>query len=134
MVQFYAVTNINLRAPFTLPTAVRWSAVSKEVGNYWTAGNTNADFKAPRLITSSPLGSYGLYDGSYVRLKTAEFSYTLPEKWSKSIALSNARLYINGNNLVFWSDLPTDRETGGFDIQNAYPMFRQFNIGASVSF
>lgn len=134
MAQFYAVTNINLRVPFVFPPASRWSPVSAELGNYWTANNTNASFKAPRLTTSSPLGNFGLYDGSYIRLKTAEFAYTLSEKWSKSIGLSNARVYVNGNNLVFWSDLPMDRETGEFDIQNAYPMFRQFNIGIDISF
>jgi hypothetical protein len=87
---------------------------------------------APRLNTSSPTGDFGLYDGSYLRLKTAEVAYTLSNGWTKSIGLSNLRFYINGNNLIYWSDLPMDRETGTFDIQNAYPMFRQFTLGIDV--
>jgi TonB-linked SusC/RagA family outer membrane protein len=133
MAQLFAVTNVSLRAPYMTPSPVRWSAVSTELRSYWRPDNTNAYYQAPRLNTSSPTGDFGLYDGSYLRLKTAEIAYSLPEKWMRSLKLSNVRTYINGNNLIFWSDLPLDTETGTFDIQNAYPMLRQVNIGIDIS-
>lgn len=134
MVQFYAVTDISLRSPYITPAAQRWTAVSEDVSDYWTPDNTDAFYKAPRLTTTSPTAQFGIYDGSYMRLKTAEIAYRLPQHWLKWIGVSNTRIYLNGNNLVFWSKLPMDRETGAFDIQNAYPMFKTFNFGIDVSF
>jgi hypothetical protein len=114
------------------PSPVRWSAVSTELRDYWTPYNTDAKYSAPRLNTSAPTGDFGLYDGSFLRLKTAEIAYDFPEKWMRAVKLSNMRMYVNGNNLLFWSDLPMDTETGTFDIQNAYPMLRQINIGIDI--
>jgi hypothetical protein len=133
MAQFFAVTGISLRVPYMTPTAVRWSMVSGVVSDYWTPNNPGAFYNGPRLTTTSPVGDFGIYDGSYIRLKTAELSYDFTNTpMIKRLGLSNLRIYVNGNNLVFWSDLPMDRETGNFDIHNAYPMFKQFNIGFDI--
>ncbi|MGX5817675.1 TonB-dependent receptor [Chitinophaga lutea] len=134
MVQFFAVTNISLRAPFIKPAAQRWSAVSSELNDYWTPQNPGASYKSPRLTTTSPEAQYGIYDGSYLRLKTAEIAWTMPASVARRLGIGNARIYINGNNLAFWSDLPMDRETGTFDIQNAYPIFKQLDLGIDISF
>ena len=130
--QFFAVTGISLRVPYIQPAAVRWSAASTVLSDYWRPDNTNAFYAGPRLTTSAPVGDFGIYDGSYIRLKTAEISYQLSSGWIKHLGLSSFRIYANGNNLVFWSDLPMDRETGTFDILNAYPMFRQYNFGFDI--
>jgi hypothetical protein len=133
MAQFFAVTGISLRVPYVAPGAVRWSAVSTVLGDYWTPDNPNAFYNGPRLTTTAPGGDFGIYDGSYIRLKTAELSYDLTNSaLIKRMNLSNLRVYVNGNNLAFWSDLPMDRETGQFDIHNAYPLFKQFNIGFDI--
>ena len=134
MVQFFSVTNITLQAPYVTPAQARYTSVASELGNYWNPSNTNADFKAPRLTTTSPTGHFGLYDASFVRLKTAEIAYLLNSSWLRNWGVSHARIALNGNNLLFWSDLPVDRETGSFDIHNAYPMYRQFNLGIEVTF
>ena len=58
-----------------------------------------------------------MYDGSYLRLKYAEISYTFSkEKWLKSAGLQSLKLYVNGNNLALWTSMPDDREsnTGGW--------------------
>jgi hypothetical protein len=133
-VQFFGVSNISFRTPYMTPALQRWTAVSSELGDYWTPENPDAFYKAPRLTTGSPTGQFGLYDGSYVRLKTAEIAYSLEGAWLERLGLSNARVSLNGNNLFFWSDLPMDRETGNFDIQGGYPMYRQFNLGLEITF
>ena len=46
--------------------------------------------------------SFFLKNGSFVRLKNIELSYTLPENWSKVAGMSNCRLYVNANNLITW--------------------------------
>lgn len=134
LVQFFAVSNISFRTPYVTPALQRWTAVSSELGDYWTPNNTDAFYKAPRLTTTSPTGQLGLYDGSYVRLKTAEIAYRFTGKWIKNLGISSARVSLSGNNLIFWSDLPMDRETGSFDIQSGYPMYRQFDFGVDISF
>ncbi len=134
LVQFFAVSNISFNSPYVSPGRTRWTAVSSELGDYWTPNNIDAFYKAPRLTTSSPSGQFGLYDGSYVRLKTSEISYAFNKNWVNRWGISNARISLSGNNLLFWSDLPMDRETGGFNIQSAYPMFRQFDLGLDITF
>jgi hypothetical protein len=65
-----------------------------------------------------------------------EVSYTLPARAAKFLALSNARLFVNGNNVFLWTDLPIDLErgnTGQLD-DNVHPSYRQFNFGINVDF
>ena len=50
------------------------------------------------------------YDGSYLRLKTAEIAYTFTGVGLKHYGISALKLYLNGNNLLFWSKMPDDRE------------------------
>jgi TonB-linked SusC/RagA family outer membrane protein len=133
MVQFYGVTNIHRSVSLGWPTT-SFARVAEDLRDYWTPDNTNAFVKAPRIVTGSPNGDFGLYDGSFLRLKTAEISYTLPTKWNQLLGLANTKVYMNGNNLFFWSKLPQDAETGSFNIEDAYPMFRYYNLGINVGF
>jgi hypothetical protein len=78
-------------------------------------------------------GTRFLFDGSYTRLKYAELSYTFSEeKWLKASGLSSLKLFVNGNNLFLWTDMPDDREsnTGG---SSAYPTQRRFNLGFKIT-
>ena len=83
-------------------------------------------------MTGSSDGDFTVFDGSYVRLKTAELAYNVPSVAVKKFGLANMRIYFNGNNLFFWSDLPQDQETGDWDIFNSYPMFKQYNFGINI--
>lgn len=77
---------------------------STDLLNYWKKAGDNAF--APRL--SSPtaanfqqLSTLQLQDGSYLRLKTASLGYTIPSSLiSKSKILTNARIYVLGQNLI----------------------------------
>jgi TonB-linked SusC/RagA family outer membrane protein len=133
MVQFYGVTNIHRRVSFPTPSNITGVIVSEYLHDYWTPENTNSYFRHASLA-SSPSGDFNLFDGSFLRLKTAEIAYTLPKSWLNTIGLANMRIYLNGNNLLFWSDLPHDSETGAYDESNAYPMLRHFNIGINIGF
>ena len=49
----------------------------------------------------------------------------------------NMRVFLNGNNQFFWSDLPDDRETtysGGSATDGAYPTLKRFNLGIDITF
>ena len=80
-----------------------------------------------------------LMNGSYLRLKTAEISYTFQNKdFLKKIGVESVRLYCNGYNLLtLFSDLndidiDPEGKTSGDD--NTYPNVRIYNFGINVSF
>ncbi len=77
--------------------------------------------------------SFFLKNGAFVRLKNIELSYTLPEKWSKVVGMSDCRLYVNANNLMTWDHLDdlVDPESNG---SNRYPIMKTVNFGVNIKF
>lgn len=77
--------------------------------------------------------SFFLKDGSFVRLKNIELSYTLPTHWSKVAGMSDCRLYVNANNLLTWDHLDDlcDPESNG---SNRYPIMKTVNFGVNIKF
>jgi len=136
MVQFYGVNNVT-RSLYQTNFGGGLNSVFKQ-GDYWTPDNTDARSPLPRW--KSHLYSYGdfyNYDGSYLRLKTAEISYTVNPAWLKRGGIQSMRVYLNGDNLLFWSKLPDDREanigSSNYAGQGAYPTVRRVNLGLNLS-
>jgi len=77
--------------------------------------------------------SFFLKNGSFVRLKNIELSYTLPQNWSKFAGMSDCRFYVNVNNLITWDHLDglTDPESNG---SNRYPIMKTVNFGVNIKF
>ncbi|MBW8331163.1 MAG: TonB-dependent receptor [Prolixibacteraceae bacterium] len=137
MVQFYGVNNVSRLVP--LQNFVQFQNVLFDhVLDYWSKDNPNANSFIPRWKTQGQnIGDYFLFDGSYIRFKTAELAYTFQNNLVKKAGLSSVRVFINGNNLAFWSKLPDDREShfsGGSSNQGTYPTPKRFNLGIDVSF
>jgi hypothetical protein len=135
--QFYGVNNVT--RDVALGSLNGGLNLVYDEGTYWSKDNPNADSPLPRW-RSQPSGfNYGpryLFDGSYLRLKNAEIAYNFQSDWVRSLGLSNMRVYINGNNLLLWTDMPDDRESnfGGPSWQGAYPTVRRINLGLNVTF
>ncbi len=135
--QFYGVTNVSRTVGLnSMDFPNRNTAY--DVGSFWSKDNPNADLVMPRLVTA-PNGDYRadqwLYDGSYVRLKNAEIAYTFQGSNSPALqrlGIGSLRVYLNGNNLWFWSRLPDDRESN-FSGNSAYPTVKRFNLGIKVT-
>ncbi len=134
MFQFYGTKNITLPRHFIVPSLTRWVSVSENLRDYWTPQNTDAFFSAPRVAATNNYGDFYNEDGSYLRLKTVELSYTLPTNLIKPLGLTSSRIYVNGNNLLYWSDMESDIETGGRVAGNSYPMYKLINLGIDVKF
>ena len=136
--QFYGVNNVSRNIPlqdFKSSTDVLFSHVLDS----WSANNQDASSYLPRWKTTQGqfIGDYWIFDGSYLRLKTAEIAYTFRDNLIKKMGLSSCKIYLNGQNLWFWSNLPDDREaalTGGSSSQGAYPSVRRINLGVDVTF
>jgi TonB-linked SusC/RagA family outer membrane protein len=138
-VQFYASNNVTRQVVFN--SLGSQSHTVYDEGSYWSKDNPNGNVPMPRWL-STPAGynrgAQYMYDGSYVRLKNAEVSYTFETKLIKHIGLSNLRIYLNGNNLLAWSGMPDDRESNfagtGWASQGAYPTLKRYNLGAMFNF
>ncbi|GHV20342.1 SusC/RagA family TonB-linked outer membrane protein [Bacteroidia bacterium] len=129
MMQFYGVNNANRFMSFD-NFANETNILFEHVNDYWSKDNPNATSFLPRWKTQAEnIGHYYLYDASYIRLNVLEFSYTFK---NMSLGISNMRLFLNGNDLFFWSDVPDDRESGG--INGAYPTVKRINLGIELSF
>ncbi len=133
--QFYGVNNVTREVNF--PTFRSTAHVAYVEGDYWTPGGT-ATLPTPRWGTSVNAAANGtryLYDGSYIRLKNVEISYTFKGNWLKKAGIDSARLYLNGDNLYMWTDMPDDREsnTGYSSGDGAYPTVRRFNLGIEIN-
>lgn len=108
----------------------------------WTEKNPNSRFPRLTFMNKShylQTSDLWLMNGSYLRLKTAEISYTLPQKdFLKKVGIESVRFYCNGYNLLtLFSDLndididPEGVTDGG---NNNYPNIRIYNFGVNISF
>lgn len=139
MLQFYGTNNANRYIPFN-NFQNNIDVVFGHVADYWSIDNQEASSFLPRWKTQAEnIGDYYLYDASYIRLRTAEVSYTFNDlPWVERVNLTNLRIFLNGTNLFFWSNLPDDREGtysggGGSATQGAYPTVKRINLGIEVS-
>ncbi|MEN9910137.1 MAG: hypothetical protein RLZZ540_3296 [Bacteroidota bacterium] len=139
-VQFYGVNNVTRQVVLGSLTSQNHTVYDN--GSLWSMDNTNADAPMPRWL-STPSGYNDaqryMFDGSYVRLKNAEIAYTFDGgTLVKSLGIQNVRVFINGDNLYFWSKMPDDRESNyagtGWASQGAYPTVKRFNVGANIIF
>ncbi len=106
--------------------------------DYWTPENPNAQF--PRLTwgdagNNYQQSSFWMKDASYLRLKNVQVGYNLPKSVIKSLKISQARIYINGQNLF-----TLDKFWDGFDVETPvgtgtnYPMVKTYSIGLDLKF
>ena len=106
--------------------------------NHWSENNQNLYALYPRLspidvANNEQQSTWWLRDGSFIRLKSAEFGYSLPLKWIKRAYMQNARFYVNGLNLLTFSPFKLwDPEMAGQGF--AYPIQRVVNLGLNINF
>lgn len=105
--------------------------------NHWSEDNRNSYAFWPRLSTNqiennTKASTWWLRDGSFLRLKTVELGYSIPERIINKVDLSRARVYLNGNNLTVLSAFKLwdpERSTA-----LGYPLQRVINLGINVEF
>lgn len=105
----------------------------------WTPTNTAADYGA---WGSWNPANKGIFDASYLRLKSMEIGYTLTGKTLKAIGLSSARISLNGSNI--WTYAPgiimgdpeneTNGENGNNFMFQSYPIPKRFTASLKVNF
>ena len=107
--------------------------------NTWRSSADSFTAKFPRASSSHAKNNYAgsdlyLVNASYLRLKNIEIGYNMDFPFLKKIKVNNCRLYLNGYNLLTFTDFMWgDPESRQSDRPN-YPLTRVFNIGLKVGF
>ncbi|UYQ92498.1 TonB-dependent receptor [Chitinophaga horti] len=106
--------------------------------DHWSEDNRNLYAIWPRLsnrnINNNQVSStWFMRNGAFLRLKTAELGYTLPQATTRRIKIEKARFYASGINLFALSRFKLwDVEMGGNGL--GYPVQRVINFGTQISF
>lgn len=105
----------------------------------WTEQNPSQDVFYPRLSIGNinmnyETSTWWLKNTDYLRLKNIELSYRLPDRWMKRIHLDNARVFIQGVNMLTFSSFKIwDVELG--DGRGArYPNIASVSLGVNFNF
>ena len=107
----------------------------------WTESNRNA--KMPRVFETgnSPsdmtraMSTFWLWNTAYLRLKTLQLGYSLPENVLKAIGVERVRIYYAGETLLTFHSLPfnIDPEITS-ERGSSYPLLRSHAIGINITF
>ena len=122
----------------------------------WIESNSpeeNANAKWPRAFIKQTYGdswngvasTWWLRDASFLRLKSVEIGYSIPQIWITKIGIQYARIYVNGNNLFTIDKMKIcDPEAGmfkntdGYVVESGgvrgYPLQRMITFGVNVTF
>lgn len=107
--------------------------------NSWTPDNTNAEFPRLSLVTVSSNNAYSstfwYRNGNYLRLKSFQVGYTIPHSVTRSVGIDRIRLYIEGSNILTFSELTKyniDPESPGVN-NGYYPQQRTLSFGLNFS-
>ena len=106
--------------------------------SYWSESNRDTHAFWPRLSNyalsnNTQTSTWWMRNGAFLRLKTLEVGYTLPNKWVRAAHMQMVRLYFSGSNLLCFSNFKLwDPEMAGNGL--GYPVQRVLNLGINVSF
>jgi TonB-linked SusC/RagA family outer membrane protein len=104
-----------------------WSEDNRDIYAFWPR------YSAYRNYNNTPVSTWWMRDGSFLRLKQLEMGYTLPNRLTKNLRIDNFRLYLTGTNLLSWSKFKMwDPEMGSSGLN--YPLQRTYNIGVNITF
>lgn len=105
--------------------------------DYWTPENPDAKYPRPWQWdnpNNNRESNLYLRDASYIRLKSIDLGFTLPENIRRMIKAKSFRIYISGTNLLLFDKMkmfdPEVENTDGA----YYPQQRTVNFGINVSF
>jgi TonB-linked SusC/RagA family outer membrane protein len=134
---------VNMSAvAFTVDNTNGQSKLKEVLNNHWTKSNPNAKYPLPHTGHTYRFSDRYVEDGSFIRLRNIELSYRLPvQKWTR---MSNAQLYISGQNLLTWTKYswidPDVNSRGGSNSldqgidYSTYPSAKSITAGVRLGF
>ena len=114
--------------------------------NTWTPENPSARYARALYTDPSASGRISdryIYDTSYLRLKSMQFTYNFEQKLMNKMGIDKASFTLTGTNLLTWTKWPgidpetfSERGTITDQINNEdpYPLAKSFSLGIQVQF
>ncbi|WP_368662384.1 hypothetical protein [Zobellia laminariae] len=107
--------------------------------DYWTPTNTSSPYPRLHPASSHPnwrVNETWLFDTSYTRLRNVTLGYKLPRDFVDKINISNARIYVSGQNLATWDNMPDgiDPLVPNFTSGSIYPVTKVITLGLNITF
>ncbi|MDT0556882.1 SusC/RagA family TonB-linked outer membrane protein [Patiriisocius hiemis] len=110
--------------------------LSRDLFDAWTPENT--DTNIPRLGADNRsllAGSdYYLTESDYIRLRFAQFGYTLPSKYLDGTGFTGIKMYVNGENLLTFTDWRGFDAEAQSNTSRIYPTPRTISFGVDLQF
>ncbi|MGB7529322.1 SusC/RagA family TonB-linked outer membrane protein [Sphingobacterium cellulitidis] len=104
-----------------------WSEESRDIYAVWPRLSTIA------IANNNQSSTWFMRNGSFLRVKSVEAGYTLPQDFTNRFKITNFRIYFSGSNLFNFSKFKLwDPEMGGNGL--GYPLQKVFNIGLNMNF
>ncbi len=112
--------------------------------NFWTPDNPSTSMTRISILDenrNSRISSWFVYEASFIRLKTLQIGYNVPEKIINRLNMDNLRVFVSSNNLYTLTRYPgydpeisdDDPLNMGIDEGN-YPVPRSFTVGVNLKF
>lgn len=102
----------------------------------WTTANTGSTIPALSTQNTADEGrasSYFVENGSYLKLRNLQFGYSLPQNLLSKLKMTNARVYVSGQNLLTIKSKSltcTDPENPDWN----YPLATSVSFGVQIGF
>ena len=93
--------------------------------------------QAGRTPNNRLLNDLYMQEAGYLRMKTMNLSYTLPQKWLRHMGINNTMLYVNATNLLTFSNLGIWKNS--FDpeiywqLNRQYPPVKTITVGLKLT-
>ncbi|PJJ83059.1 SusC/RagA family TonB-linked outer membrane protein [Mucilaginibacter auburnensis] len=107
----------------------------------WTPANPSQTIPRAKLDPAPVFSDRFIEDGSFLRLKNVNLTYNLPRTFAAKIGLSNASIYVSGQNLITWTKYTGfDPEvTSGSNVSpgtdaGIYPVAKSYFVGVRLGF
>ena len=124
-------------SPFVGGTNGNNALLKAYADDHWSETNRNVHALWPRLSdhvigNNAAISTWFMQNGAFLRLKSLEAGYSLPEKLIGKIKLTKVRVYFTGTNLFSISQFKLwDPEMAGNGL--GYPVQKVYNFGIQIS-
>jgi TonB-linked SusC/RagA family outer membrane protein len=123
-------------SPFVINGGAQNGLLTAIADSHWSEENRDSYALWPRLSSifienNNQTSTWWMRNGAFLRFKSLEMGYTIPQAKEKKHVVKNLRVYLSANNLAVWSKFKLwDPEMGGNGL--GYPV--QIVVNGGVQF
>ncbi|GAA4315183.1 TonB-dependent receptor [Compostibacter hankyongensis] len=113
----------------------RWHPADPTADPYDPATEWIPGYYAYTGTVANATSGHAIKNAAYLRLKSVELGYTLPEQLTAKAGIKNIRVFVNGYNLITFTGIRyVDPEHPSNLYGYVYPLNKTYNAGLSITF